>query len=183
MLESLGCEVASMMFIDGQVVTIGPPKGKKFLQTHPAILSSFNAYFLYGKGERIILVLLCFMANIVIHTVDDLSNKYQSVPTSSSTPTMTDSTLQDKPELKSGTAQVHAGSKAKNVTTTIEKTDSSTSDSVVLLKGKDGSIVAKGTVLPGRDTIHGHPCKENCHVVAVTDIVQVGAQPWFEDRF
>ena len=49
MLQSLGCEVASMMFVDGQVVTIGTPKGKKFLQTHPAIISSFNAYFLYGK--------------------------------------------------------------------------------------------------------------------------------------
>ena len=39
--------------------------------------------------------------------------------------------------------------------------------------------VAKGTILPGRDTIHGHPCNENCQVVTI----QVGAQPWFEDRF
>lgn len=61
MLESLGCEVASMMFVDGQVVTIGTPKGKKFLQTHPAILSSFNAYFLYGKCEHT-LVSLCYIA-------------------------------------------------------------------------------------------------------------------------
>lgn len=105
---------------------------------------------------------------------------------SSSTSTTTDPTLQDKTEHNSETAKVrmqssNTSSKAKDVTT--PTTDSSTADSVVLLKGKDGSIVAKGTVLPGRDTIHGHPCKDNCHVIAVTDIVQVGAQPWFEDRF
>lgn len=136
----------------------------------------------------------CAYTIIVIHIIDDLSNKYLSVPTSdntggssSSTPTMKDptSTLQDKTDNSSETAQVqssNAGSKAKNVNTTT--TASSTTDSV---KGKDGSIVAKGTALPGRDTIHGHPCKDNCLVVTVTGIVQAGAQagaqPWFEDRF
>ena len=135
----------------------------------------------------------CAYTIIVIHIIDDLSNKYLSVPTSdntggssSSTPTMKDptSTLQDKTDNSSETAQVqssNAGSKGKNVNTTT--TASSTTDSVVLLKGKDGSIVAKGTALPGRDTIHGHPCKDNCLVVTVTEIVQAGAQLWFEDRF
>ena len=121
---------------------------------------------------------------IVIHTVDDLSNKYQSVPTSSSTPTTTDPTLQDKTELNSETTQVqssNASSKAKNVTmTTIMLAVHQTV--WFSLKGKDGSIVAKGTVLPGHDTIHGHPCKDNCQVVAVTDIVQVGAQPYRFDE-
>ncbi len=51
MLQSVGCEVATMMFVDGQVSTvIGTPKGKDFLQTHPAIVSSFNAYFQYGTS-------------------------------------------------------------------------------------------------------------------------------------
>lgn len=49
MLRSVDCEVATMMFVGGQEVTVGTPKGKKFLQTHPAIISSFNAYFLYGE--------------------------------------------------------------------------------------------------------------------------------------
>ncbi len=49
MLQSVGCEVATMMFVDGQVITVGTPKGKNFLQTHPAIVSSFNSYFLYGE--------------------------------------------------------------------------------------------------------------------------------------
>lgn len=96
---------------------------------------------------------------------------------SSSTPTSTDA-LQDKTEPNSHKQSSNESSKAKGITT--PTTDSS---GVVLLKGKDGSIVAKGTVLPGHNTIHGHPCKDDCHVVAVTDIVQVGAQPWFEDRF
>ncbi len=51
MLQSVGCEVAAMMFVDGQVITvIGTPKGKDFLQTHPAIVSSFGAYFKYGTS-------------------------------------------------------------------------------------------------------------------------------------
>ena len=32
MLQSVGCEVATMMFVDGQVITVGTPKGKNFLQ-------------------------------------------------------------------------------------------------------------------------------------------------------
>ena len=81
MLEYLRCEIASMMFVDGQVVTIGTPKGK-FLQTHPAIIASFNAYFLYGNCEHNYYTCTIMLANIVIHTIDDLSNQYQSVPTS-----------------------------------------------------------------------------------------------------
>ncbi len=50
MLQSVGCEVATMLFVDGQVITVGTPKGKNFLQTHPAIVSSFNAYFQYGTS-------------------------------------------------------------------------------------------------------------------------------------
>ena len=49
LLQSVGCEVATMMFVDGQVITVGTPEGKKFLQTHPAIISSFNSHFLYSK--------------------------------------------------------------------------------------------------------------------------------------
>ena len=70
MLQSLRCDVASMIFVDGQVVTVGTPKGKKILQTHPAIISSFDAYFLDGKCVHVLMLL------IVIHIVDDLSNKY-----------------------------------------------------------------------------------------------------------
>ena len=115
----------------------------------------------------------------VIHTIDDLSNKYQSVPiagkangSSSSTPTTTLS--------KTKLSPIHVN----NPPTKVQKQKASQPQQlIVLLKGKDGSIVVKGTVLPGLNTIHGHPCKDNCHVVAVTDIVQIGAQPWFEDRF
>ena len=49
MLQSLGCNVATMMFVDGQTITVGSTKGKEFLLSHPAILSSFNTFFLYGK--------------------------------------------------------------------------------------------------------------------------------------
>ena len=41
--------MATMMFIDGKIVTIGTALGKQFLQSHPAIISAFNSFFLYGK--------------------------------------------------------------------------------------------------------------------------------------
>ncbi len=52
-----------------------------------------------------------------------------------------------------------------------------------MLKGKNGNIVAKGTVFPERDTIHGHPRKKECQIVCVSEVIQSGAQPWFEDRY
>ena len=51
----------------------------------------------------------------------------------------------------------------------------------VLLKGRDGRVVAKGTVYPERDVIHGHPRKKECQIVCVGEVVQSGAQMWFED--
>ena len=50
LLQSLGCEMATMMFVDKKVLSVGTTDGKKFLQSHPAILSSFSSYFLYGKA-------------------------------------------------------------------------------------------------------------------------------------
>ncbi|XP_064390205.1 uncharacterized protein LOC135338113 isoform X2 [Halichondria panicea] len=47
LLQSLGCEMATMMFVDKKVLSVGTTDGKKFLQSHPAILSSFSSYFLY----------------------------------------------------------------------------------------------------------------------------------------
>ena len=54
LLQSLGCEMATMMFLDGQTVTVGTPLGKQFLQSHPAIISSFNSFFLYGKLIKLV---------------------------------------------------------------------------------------------------------------------------------
>ena len=52
------------------------------------------------------------------------------------------------------------------------------------MKGRDGSIVATGTVLPGvHKTIHGCPCQKDCEPLSVVDVVQVGAEAWFEDAF
>ena len=37
--------------------------------------------------------------------------------------------------------------------------------SIFLLKGRDGSIVAKGTLIQGeRNTIHGKTCRNDCKV-------------------
>ncbi len=47
-----------------------------------------------------------------------------------------------------------------------------------MLKGENGNIVAKGTVFPERDTIHGHPRKKECQIVCVSEVMQSGAQPW-----
>ena len=34
-----------------------------------------------------------------------------------------------------------------------------------------------------RNTIHGKTCWKDCKVVAIEDVVQVSAEPWFEDKF
>ena len=47
--EQLGFEVANMYCLDGEVVTVGTRKGKAYLNSHPAILSTFQSKFLYGK--------------------------------------------------------------------------------------------------------------------------------------
>ena len=52
----------------------------------------------------------------------------------------------------------------------------------VLLRGKDGSVVASATVMPG-EKIHGHQLSEGSLIVAVDEVVQAGAEPWFEEPF
>ena len=38
-------------------------------------------------------------------------------------------------------------------------------------------------LFPERDTIHGHPRKKECQIVCVSEVMQSGAQQWFEDRY
>lgn len=47
--EQLGFQLASMYYIDGETVTVGTKGGKAYLNSHPAILSSFQSQFLYGQ--------------------------------------------------------------------------------------------------------------------------------------
>ena len=70
-----------------------------------------------------------------------------------------------------------ASSKAKIVTTATIA--SSTSDILSLME-RMAVLKQNGQyfLLPGHDTIHGYPCKENCHAS-----IQVVAQLWFGDRF
>ena len=63
-----------------------------------------------------------------------------------------------------------------------QPTSKPTSSDKVLFRGKDGSVVASGRVLPG-ETIHGHQLNNSCLIIAVDEVVQVGVQPWFEDPF
>lgn len=68
-------------------------------------------------------------------------------------------------------------------TSNIPNSRKTNSGRLVLLKGKDGNVVAKGNIDPERNIIHGHPCKSDCQIVSVCEVVQHGAQPWFEDRY
>ena len=45
-----------------------------------------------------------------------------------------------------------------------------TSTDKVLLRGKDGSVVASGRVLPA-ETIHGHQLNNSCLIIAVDEVV------------
>ena len=42
-----------MYYMDGQVVTVGTERGNAYIISHPAILSKFQAEFLYGKVSYI----------------------------------------------------------------------------------------------------------------------------------
>ena len=37
----MGCHMVSMMYINGQTLTVGTEKGMQFLHSHPAILIGF----------------------------------------------------------------------------------------------------------------------------------------------
>ncbi len=37
---------------------------------------------------------------------------------------------------------------------------------------------------PGkRSTIHGNPCRKDCSVITISEVIQVEADPWFKDAF
>ena len=54
-VQQLGFEMAAMYYMNGEIMTVGTKKGKDYLTSHPAILSTFQAKFLYGKSTITIL--------------------------------------------------------------------------------------------------------------------------------
>ena len=46
--EELGFHVASMFYVDGELITVGTRTGKSYLNSHPAIMATFQSHFLYG---------------------------------------------------------------------------------------------------------------------------------------
>ncbi|XP_064382532.1 uncharacterized protein LOC135331338 isoform X2 [Halichondria panicea] len=185
LLQSLGCEMATMMFVDKKVLSVGTTDGKKFLQSHPAILSSFSSYFLY----------------------DDLSKKQFATPataaSASTTSLNTNSSSFNVTSTNANPINTTSSTTSKAVISTVKKSTTKTTTkatpsgilsnqaisntdtvSTIFMKGRDGSIVATGTVLPGvHKTIHDRPCQKDCETLSVVDVVQVGAEAWFEDAF
>ena len=49
--EELGFHFAGMYYIDGEIVTGGTKKGKSYLNSHPAIMATFQSHFLYGNSK------------------------------------------------------------------------------------------------------------------------------------
>ena len=41
-----------MYYVDGEVATVGTKKGKSYLNSHPAIIATFQSLFLYGNNHR-----------------------------------------------------------------------------------------------------------------------------------
>ena len=133
MLESLGCEMSSMFYTsDGQTLTIGTAKGKKFLESHPAILSSFNTHFLYGMLKYNILMfsitLLTPCAAYFEKQQKCLTATGEALPVppvaNSVSVTTTSTASQDQPSSSGLQPSCHA-------------------DKVLVLK-KDGNVVASG---------------------------------------
>ena len=51
--QQLGVQMASMYYLDGEIVTVGTQGGKAYLNSHPAILATFQANFLYGEFAKV----------------------------------------------------------------------------------------------------------------------------------
>ena len=41
--------MASMYYLDKEIITVGTKKGKVYLNSHPAIVATFQAEFLYDE--------------------------------------------------------------------------------------------------------------------------------------
>ncbi|XP_064392036.1 uncharacterized protein LOC135339719 isoform X2 [Halichondria panicea] len=185
LLQSLGCEMATMMFVDKKVLSVGTTDGKKFLQSHPAILSSFSSYFLYDDLSKKQFATPATAAsssttslNINSSSFNVTSTNANPINTTSSTTSKAVISTVKKSTTKTTTKAAPSGILSNQA---ISNTDTV---STIFMKGRDGSIVATGTVLPGvHKTIHGCPCQKDCEPLSVVDVVQVGAEAWFEDAF
>ncbi len=117
-------------------------------------------------------IMLIYIDDVVINgmcafVIDDLAGKQQPHLSTTSSPS-------------SCTANPPTSSAANPPTSSAANPDTTR---LVLLTSKCGNIIAKGTVFSDHDTIHGHPCRKECHVVSVVEVVQSGAQPFFEDPY
>ena len=54
-VQQQGFEMAAMYYMNGEIMTVGMKKGKDYLTSHPAILSTFQAKVLYGKSTITVL--------------------------------------------------------------------------------------------------------------------------------
>ena len=141
-----------------------------------------------------------------LFSVDDLTKKYQSTTaitaTQSTRPTIT---TQSTTATQSTTQPTITTQSTTQPTTTTQSTTAITATQSTLpikkgrgksnkgqgesknmtfiLKGKDGTIVARGTVFRNRDIIHGRQRQKDCEIVTIDEVLQVGAEPWFDDAF
>ena len=169
--------MASMYYLDGKIVTMGTTKGKAYLNSHPAILATYQAEFLYGT-------LLCtpythaVTCSIIIllsysYTTEDFVAQSKSATASTST------------QVTATTAQVTV-TPAQETTTPAKVTKTSaqetTSQAALLLKNSHNVVIATGRKLEG-SRIHGHQVHPGCCKVVISDVLISGSKTWFPNQF
>ena len=62
-----------MFYIDGELLTVGTTKGKSYLNSHPAIISTFQSHFLYGMD----IVKILGTRNCHSHTYSSFADDFE----------------------------------------------------------------------------------------------------------
>lgn len=149
-----------MFYIDGELVTVGTTKGKSYLNSHPAIISTIQSHFLYGIG--------IVMRNCHSYSYTYIYSSFADDFESKQPPQAGNSGCQDQPPSCSrGNEDPCSNSIPKDSDTELTSKCSPNHVTVpshqqsVLLKESTGIVVARGDLMEGRH-LHGESVREEC---------------------
>ena len=186
-----------MYYIDGELVTVGTKKGKSYLNSHPAILATFQSQCLYGKHLDIIMFYHPCTYSYMSLFADDFQSKLPTVSdagnaacrTSNSNASTSTTCISESSTVKNSDSCSNASSSRSTdtgirsiVLQSAEKKQGSVSKVSALLKNSNGIVVAAGDIVEGQQ-LHGESLREGCVKVMITDVVTPEAKSWFPDKF
>ena len=176
-------------------MTVGTKKGKSYLNSHPAIMATFQSQFLYGIHLNIRITVIV-LSTVCLHLADDFHSKQPKVSdpgnaacrtsnSNGSTSTKCNpvsSTVKniDTSSNTSSSRSTDTGKRSIVLQSTVKKQGSKTS---ALLKNSSGTVVATGDIIAEGQQLHGESLREGCVKIMITDVVTPEAKSWFPDKF